>query len=292
MINGEAGIGSRRCSSMLALARAKSGRAPGAVGVESEAELAFAGMHQLLQPIIGARRAAADPAAQRSRRGVRGRSDLEPDPFLVALAAHQLVCGAAEARPVALIVDDAHWLDRSTLGVLSFIARRLEGESVVLIVAVRDGYMNPFREARLPSLRLERLERGSRSRAAGSAAHLTASGRAGSRVGGGRREPAGARRVGSCSAIFAGCPRAARVDAGDADRASGAGLRDQAGRTVRRRPARRCWRRRSRAGARWTRSQGGRKRFAARRSDVARLIRRSRRAGRRSSTPSCGSVTR
>ena len=87
--------------------------------------------------------------------GVRG--DLEPDPFLVALAAHQLVCGAAEARPVALIVDDAHWLDRSTLGVLSFIARRLEGESVVLIVAVRDGYVNPFREARLPCVRLERL---------------------------------------------------------------------------------------------------------------------------------------
>ena len=58
---------------------------------------------------------------------------------------------------MALIVDDAHWLDRSTLGVLSFISRRLEGESAVLIVAVRDGCVNPFREARLPSVRLERL---------------------------------------------------------------------------------------------------------------------------------------
>ena len=127
------------------------------VGVESEAELAFAGLHQLLRPIIEhvellpiPQRGALDAAF-----GVRG--DLEPDPFLVALAAHRLVCGAAEARPVALIVDDAHWLDRSTVGVLSFIARRLEGESAVLIVAVRDGHVNPFREARLPSVQLERL---------------------------------------------------------------------------------------------------------------------------------------
>src|SRR6202046_5491776 len=127
------------------------------VGVESEAELAFAGMHQLLRPVIA--HAELLPPPQRSALdaalGVRG--DLEPDPFLVALAAHQLVCGAAETRPVALIVDDAHWLYRSTLAVLSFIARRLEGESVVLIVAVRDGYVNPFSEARLPSVRLERL---------------------------------------------------------------------------------------------------------------------------------------
>ena len=127
------------------------------VGVESEAELAFAGMHQLLRPVSS--HAELLPPPQRGALdaafGVRG--DLEPDPFLVALAAHQLVCGAAEARPVALIVDDAHWLDRSTLAVLSFIARRLEGESVVLIAAVRDGCVDPFREARLPSVRLERL---------------------------------------------------------------------------------------------------------------------------------------
>ena len=158
VFSGEAGIGK---SALLGYARARASEAGAqtllTVGVESEAELAFAGMHQLLRPVIG--HAELLPAPQRGALdaafGVRG--DLEPDPFLVALAAHQLVCGAAETRPVALIVDDAQWLDRSTLGVLSFIARRLEGESVVLIVAVRDGCANPFREARLPSVRLERL---------------------------------------------------------------------------------------------------------------------------------------
>ncbi|MHB8690010.1 MAG: ATP-binding protein [Solirubrobacteraceae bacterium] len=158
VISGEAGIGK---SALLehARARASEGDAQAlvTVGVESEAELAFAGLHQLLRPII--ERAELLPTPQRTALdaafGVRG--DLEPDPFLVALAAHQLVCGAAEARPLVLIVDDAQWLDRSTLGVLSFIARRLEGESVVLIAAVRDGCVNPFAEARLPSMRLERL---------------------------------------------------------------------------------------------------------------------------------------
>jgi DNA-binding CsgD family transcriptional regulator len=158
VVCGEAGIGK---SALLEHARARASEVGAqtlvTVGVESEAELAFAGMHQLLRPIIG--HAEALPRPQRGALdaafGVRG--DLEPDPFLVALAAHRLICGAAEARPVALIVDDAHWLDRSTLGVLAFIARRLEGESVILIIAVRDGYVNPFREARLPCVRLERL---------------------------------------------------------------------------------------------------------------------------------------
>ena len=158
LISGEAGIGK---SALLDHARARANEAGAqtllTVGVESEAEFAFAGMHQLLRAIIG--QADLLPGPQRGALdaafGVR--RDLEPDPFLVALAAHRLICGAAEARPLALIVDDAHWLDRSTLGVLTFIARRLEGESVILIIAVRDGYVNPFREVRLPCVRLERL---------------------------------------------------------------------------------------------------------------------------------------
>lgn len=158
LVSGEAGIGK---SALLEYARARANECGAqtlvTVGVESEAELAFAGMHQLLRPIIGDAEALPGPqrGALDAAFGVRG--DLEPDPFLVALAAHRLICGAAEARPVALIVDDAHWLDRSTLGVLSFIARRLEGESVGLIIAVCDGYVNPFRDARLPCVQLEPL---------------------------------------------------------------------------------------------------------------------------------------
>jgi DNA-binding CsgD family transcriptional regulator len=158
VIKGEAGIGK---SALLERARDRAtelgARALVAVGVESEAELAFAGMHQLLRPIIGTVELLPSPQRRALEVAFGIGSDVEPDPFLVALAAHQLVCDAAEVRPLALIVDDAQWLDRSSLGVLSFIARRLESEAVVLIAAVRDGYVTPLEETRLPSLRLERL---------------------------------------------------------------------------------------------------------------------------------------
>jgi predicted ATPase len=83
--------------------------------------------------------------------------EVAPDPFLVALAAYELVWDAADDGPLALIVDDAHWLDRSSLGVLTFIARRLEGGAVVLVAAVREGYATSVEEAGLPTMQLERL---------------------------------------------------------------------------------------------------------------------------------------
>jgi DNA-binding CsgD family transcriptional regulator len=127
------------------------------VGVESEAEFAFAGLHQVLRPIVSLVKRLPDPQ-RRALEAAFGLSDeVEPDPFHVALAAHELVSQAAASSPTILLVDDAHWLDRSTLDVLSFIARRLEGERVALVATVRDGYATPLEEAHLPTLELERL---------------------------------------------------------------------------------------------------------------------------------------
>src|SRR5260370_17958571 len=115
LVRGEAGIGK---SALLERARervrAMGGRVLSTVGVELEAELAFAGLHQLLHPIIGlterlseAQRRAIDAAF-----GVS--NELEPDPYRMALAAFHLVCDAADVGPVALIVVAAHSLDLST----------------------------------------------------------------------------------------------------------------------------------------------------------------------------------
>ncbi len=127
-------------------------------GVESEAELAFAGLHQLLRPVRS--RIVQLPAPQRraleAAFGIT--SDDEPDPFLVALAAYELIVGASSSAPIVLVADDAHWLDRSTLGVLTFVARRLAREPVVFVAAARDGYSTPLEEARLATLRLSRLD--------------------------------------------------------------------------------------------------------------------------------------
>jgi len=127
LIVGDPGIGK---SALLHRARLRADaagiRSLVTVGVESEAELAYAGLHQLLQPILGIREMLPD----RPRRVLEAAfcigGDLEPDPFRAALAAHQLVCEAAESGPLILIADDAHWLDQSSLEVLAFIARRLK----------------------------------------------------------------------------------------------------------------------------------------------------------------------
>jgi DNA-binding CsgD family transcriptional regulator len=127
------------------------------MGVESESELAFAGLHQLLRP-IGKRIEGLPEAQRQALEAAFGVDDLvEPDPFRVALAAYRLVSDAADSSPLLLIADDAQWLDRSSLDVLTFIARRLDNEPVVFIAALRDGFATALEEARLPVVRLDRL---------------------------------------------------------------------------------------------------------------------------------------
>jgi DNA-binding CsgD family transcriptional regulator len=161
LVRGEAGIGK---SALLGRARervrAMGGRVLSTAGVELEAELAFAGLHQLLHPILGLTQRLSE-AQRRAIDAAFGVSDEpEPDPYRVALAAFQLVCDAADAGPVVLIVDDAHWLDRSSMGALAFIARRLEVEPVALLAAARAGHPTLLDDARLPTLELERLSAG------------------------------------------------------------------------------------------------------------------------------------
>jgi DNA-binding CsgD family transcriptional regulator len=158
LVRGEAGIGK---SSLLRHARERASalgvRTLGTGGVESEAELGFAGLHQLLDPIAEVVELLPDPRrrALQAAFGIAG--EFEPDPFLVALAAYQVICLSASSGALVLVVDDAQWLDRSTLAVLTFIARRIEAEPVALVAAVRVGYQTPLEDAHLPVLELPRL---------------------------------------------------------------------------------------------------------------------------------------
>ncbi|MFF3311081.1 AAA family ATPase [Streptomyces sp. NPDC002952] len=128
-------------------------------GCEGESELPFAGLHQLLRPVLDL--ADGLPARQRAALlGVFGiEESAEPaDPLLTALGALTLLSDAANGGPLLLVADDAHWLDVGTLDVLAFVARRLEGEPLTLLVAAREGCVPaPFaREAR--TLVVEPLE--------------------------------------------------------------------------------------------------------------------------------------
>lgn len=158
LISGEAGIGkSALLDRAHGRASALGARTLATVGVESESELAFAGLHQLLAPISGRIEGLPDPLRQALDAAFGVNDQVEPDPFRVALAAYRLISDAADSSALLLLADDAHWLDRSSLDVLTFIARRLDNEPVIFMAGLRDGFSTALEEAGLPTIELGRL---------------------------------------------------------------------------------------------------------------------------------------
>ncbi len=162
VLRGEAGVGK---SSLLAEATEHAG-ARGmlvltATGVQSEAQLPFAGLHQLLRSVLAERDELAAPQRVALETAFGLTDGAAPELFLIALAALELLSDTAARAPVLLVVEDAQWLDRPTCDVLAFVARRLVSEPIVLLAAVRDGHEGPLDEAGLPEMRLERLDEAS-----------------------------------------------------------------------------------------------------------------------------------
>jgi DNA-binding CsgD family transcriptional regulator len=138
-VRGEAGIGKTALLGHLRETATASGfQVALAVGVESESQFAFSGLHQLCAPLLD--RASALPGPQQAALGVALglRSGTAPDKFLVGLAALNVLAEAAEEGPLLCLVDDAHWLDQASAQVLAFVARRLAAERVALVFALRD----------------------------------------------------------------------------------------------------------------------------------------------------------
>jgi DNA-binding CsgD family transcriptional regulator len=137
VVRGDAGVGKTALLDYLA-ERAEGFRIARAVGIESEMELAYAGLHQLCAPLLDGLEDL--PAPQRDALSTAfGISAGEPpDRFLVGLAVLSLVAEVAEARPLLWIVDDAQWLDRVSAQTLAFVARRLLAERMVLAFGVRE----------------------------------------------------------------------------------------------------------------------------------------------------------
>ena len=137
VLRGDAGIGKTALLEYL-LGRATGCRTTRIGGVESEMELAFAGLHQFCAPFLD--RLDQIPAPQRDALGTAFglQTGATPDRFLIGLAVLSLLSEVAEKQPLVCIVDDAQWLDQASTQVLAFIARRLVAESVALVFAVRD----------------------------------------------------------------------------------------------------------------------------------------------------------
>ena len=123
-------------------------------GVESESELPFAGLHQLLRPALN--RLEDLPAPQsRALRGALGFIERAGDDrFLISVACLTLLADLAERRPTLCLVDDAQWLDEPSADALLFVSRRLDAEGVVILFAAREGDETQFDSGPLPVLHL------------------------------------------------------------------------------------------------------------------------------------------
>jgi DNA-binding CsgD family transcriptional regulator len=108
-----------------------------ATGVESESELAFAGLHSLCSPMLGRLEQLPEPQRDALSTAFGLSAGPPPDRFLVGLAVLSLLAESAEEQPVVCIVDDAQWLDLVSSETLAFVARRLLAERVGFVFAVR-----------------------------------------------------------------------------------------------------------------------------------------------------------
>ena len=157
VVLGEAGLGK---SSLLDFAAAQ---APGAVvlrtmGIEAEADLAFAGLYGLVRPIAGH----LEQLPERQSAALAGALGMGPaveaDRLLVSAAVLGLLAAASERFPIVCLVDDAQWLDKPSADALVFAARRLVAERVAMLFAAREGDERTFEAHGLPDLVLGGLD--------------------------------------------------------------------------------------------------------------------------------------
>jgi DNA-binding NarL/FixJ family response regulator/tetratricopeptide (TPR) repeat protein len=157
VLRGEAGIGK---SALLeyAAARAEGMGVLSGSGIEAESELPFAGLHQLLWPVLEG----ADGLPEVQAAALRGAFGLSAerveDRFLISVAVLGMLTAEADAQPLLCVVDDAHWLDGASADALVFVARRLHADPVAFLFAAREGEARRFEAPGLPELGISGID--------------------------------------------------------------------------------------------------------------------------------------
>jgi len=136
VVRGEPGVGKSALLEYV-VEQASGCRVARAAGVQSEMELAFAGLQQVFAPILDRLERLPPPRREALGTALGLTSGVAPDRFLVGLAVLGLLSEAADERPLVCLVDDVQWLDRTSVQALEFVARRLGADSVALVFAVR-----------------------------------------------------------------------------------------------------------------------------------------------------------
>lgn len=136
VLRGEPGIGKTALLDYAA-GRASGFRVLRATGVEAEMELPFAGVHQLCLPTLGLVESIPPPQQEALKIAFGLQQGTAPNRFMVGLAVLSLLAEKAAEQPLLCMIDDAQWVDQSSLQVLSFVARRLVAERIAMVFSLR-----------------------------------------------------------------------------------------------------------------------------------------------------------
>ena len=159
LVTGDAGAGK---SALLRAAVTAAGQRHGArvlhaSGVEFEADLGYAALQQLVLPVVDAPSGDLGTELRVVRAAFGMEQEPAPEPVALTAAVVGLLRRLRRTGPLLLVVDDLQWVDRSTLLLLSLVARRLDDSGVALLLAQRTGHETFFDGAGLPTLELAAL---------------------------------------------------------------------------------------------------------------------------------------
>jgi DNA-binding CsgD family transcriptional regulator len=159
LVIGEPGIGK---SALLELAAQRAALQRGTLvrhvtGAEFEADLSYAGLHQLLMPDASDVSSLSEPHRSALETALGLRTGSPPERLLLTSATLALLQQLSAHAPVLLVLDDIHWMDRATAGVLSLVARRLQGSRIGMLLAQRAEEESFFDRSTIPQLHVPPL---------------------------------------------------------------------------------------------------------------------------------------
>ena len=137
VVRGEAGIGKTTLVDHV-VGAATEAHVVRVTGIESEMELPHAALHRMLLGLLPRIESLPLPQYLALATTFGLHDGPAPDRFMVGLATLTLLAESARERPLLCVVDDAQWLDKASIRVLTFVARRLLADRIGMFFCVRD----------------------------------------------------------------------------------------------------------------------------------------------------------